>query len=155
MTAKPSEVRGGAAATVDHFIAIAAKLIRLMERETRLLTEMRPGEVAPLLEEKARLIQAYEDKAREFRDAPERLSGITAALREEFERIVRRFDAALTRNANALLAAQEANQRLLKAIVDAVAEKTAGTPSYAPDGALRKPHKSASHGVSLTLNQEL
>ena len=50
---------------------------------------------------------------------------------------------------------EEANERLLKAIISAATESRADTQTYSSDGALRQDGKGKSEGVSLALNQEL
>ncbi len=146
---------GGPSAFVNGLIAVASRLVRLLETETSLLRNMRPGAISELQEEKMRLIRGYESMASEIRDDPARLAAITDAARQELRDAVKQFEKAAEDNALALAAAQDANERLLKAIVQAAAEKTADTKTYASDGGLRKNRKPDTHGVSLTLDQEL
>ncbi len=145
----------GPAGFVDGLIAVASRLVRLLETETALLRDMRPGAIRELQEEKMRLIRGYESMASEIRDDPARLEAISDAARQELRGAVNHFEQAAEDNARALAAAQDANERLLKAIVQAVTEKTADTKTYASDGGLRKQGRPDAHGISLTVNQEL
>ena len=146
---------GGPTDFVDGLIAVAGRLVRLLEIETSLLRDMRPGAIRELQEEKMRLVRGYESMASEVRDDPARLAAVTDAARQELRDAVSQFENAAEDNARALAAAQDANERLLKAIVQAATEKTADTKTYASDGGLRKNGKPDKQGVSLTINQEL
>jgi flagellar biosynthesis/type III secretory pathway chaperone len=140
---------------VNGLIAVASRLVRLLELETSLLRDMRPGAISELQDEKMRLVRGYESMASEIREDPERLAAISDAARQELRNAVSLFEEAAENNARALAAAQDANERLLKAIVQAATDTTADTKTYASDGGLRKNGKRDTKGISLTINQEL
>lgn len=155
MQANALSETGGQTSFVNGLIAVASRLVRLLETETSLLRDMRPGAIGELQEEKMRLIRGYESMASEIRDDPARLAAISSAARQELRDAVSQFELAAESNASALAAAHEANERLLKAIVQAATQNTADTKTYASDGGLRTNRKPDTQGISLTLNQEL
>lgn len=139
---------------IDGLVAVASRLVHLMERETAILREMRPGDIGSMQEEKLRLIRGYESMVSELREDPSRIAAVSEAVRHELRETVIRFEEAAATNARALTAAQEANERLLKAIVDAAAAQTANNPTYVADGGLRKAPRADAKGVSMALDQE-
>ncbi len=145
----------GQSGFVNGLIAVASRLVRLLELETSLLRDMRPGAIRELQEEKMRLVRGYESMASEIRDDPARLAAISEVARAELRDAVSQFEKSAEDNALALAAAQDANERLLKAIVQAATEKTADTKTYASDGGLRRNGKRDTQAISLTINQEL
>lgn len=140
---------------IDDLIEIASRLIAVMEKETALLRDMRPKEIVSFQEEKARLIRGYEEKTKALRAEPAQIAAITGAIKQELTLTIRHFEHAAELNAKALAAAKEANERLLKAIINAATESRADTQTYSSDGALRRAGNGKSEGVSLALNQEL
>lgn len=140
---------------IDDLIEIASRLIAVMEKETALLRDMRPKEIISFQEEKARLIRGYEEKTKALRAEPAQIAAITGAIKQELTLTIRHFEHAAELNAKALAAAKEANERLLKAIINAATESRADTQTYSSDGALRRAGNGKSEGVSLALNQEL
>ena len=145
----------GQSGFVNGLIAVASRLVRLLELETSLLRDMRPGAIRELQEEKMRLVRGYESMASEIRDDPARLAAISEVARAELRDAVGQFEKSAEDNALALAAAQDANERLLKAIVQAATENTADTKTYASDGGLRRNGKRDTQGISLTIDQEL
>lgn len=139
---------------IDGLVAVASRLVHLMERETAILREMRPGDIGSMQEEKLRLIRGYESMVNELREDPSRIAAVSEAVRQELRETVIRFEEAAATNARALTAAQEANERLLKAIVDAAAAQTAHNPTYVADGGLRKAPRADAKGISMALDQK-
>lgn len=146
---------GGQSGFVNGLIAVTSRLVRLLELETSLLRDMRPGAIRELQEEKMRLVRGYESMAAEIRDDPARLAAITDIARQELHDAVSQFEKSAEDNAFALAAAQDANERLLKAIIQAATENIADTETYARDGGLRRNGKRNAPSISLTINQEL
>ncbi len=154
MTAQTQDQATDADATVNGLIQIASRLVELMERETQLLRAMRPSDIVGMQDDKARLVAAYQERSRELRADPSHLAMVRPVLKQELRQALEHFEEASEANGRALAAAREANERLLRAIVDAVAGRQAQSHAYASDGGLAS-NNGKSKGVSITLNQEL
>jgi hypothetical protein len=100
-------------------IAITGRLVELMNREIEMLRAMRPRDIEALQEEKAALARLYEQQVAALRDDPRRLTVLEPILQQELRATTDAYDSAIRRNAQALRAARDANEALLKAIVDA------------------------------------
>ena len=141
--------------SVDGLIDVASRLITLLGRETALLREMKITEIAALQEEKLKLTRAYEARMRALNKSGDELAAIDQAIRDELRATVNRFEDAASANAIAVHAAQEANQRLMQAIVDIVTERRGRTEGYAADGTATTGDARPREGVALTLDERL
>ncbi|MDH3236369.1 MAG: hypothetical protein OEQ29_22835 [Alphaproteobacteria bacterium] len=141
--------------SVDGLIDIASRLITLLGRETALLREMKIAEIVALQEDKLKLTRAYEARMRALNKSGDELAAVDQAIRDELRATVNRFEDAAAANAIAVHAAQEANQRLMQAIVDIVSEQRGRTEGYAADGTATATDARAREGVALTLDERL
>ncbi|MGQ0662594.1 MAG: hypothetical protein ACT4P2_03200 [Pseudomonadota bacterium] len=123
-------------ARVNDLLALAGRLITLMNRENDLLRAMQPSRISELVHEKVRLARAYAAKVDELRRAPELFAALDHAVREEILEVTNRFDAAVQANERALRAAKDANERVIKAIVEAASAYTTTLSNYSPRGAV-------------------
>ncbi len=142
---------------VEALIHIASRLVSVLEREVSFLREMKSSEVAGLQPEKMQLVVAYEDHVRALASAPDILENVSPALHDEFTTVAERFDAAMTENRRALTAANETQNRFLKAVVKAAQEKKDTFNPYSQQGTVvagGKP-KGAPSALSLTLNSHI
>ncbi len=154
MTVETKAVANVSALSVDGLIEVASRLIQVMTEETEILRDMRPGDIKELQEEKSRLSRVYEDKLRELRENPASLASMKPSLHRELQRVLGRFGTTVEANAAALKAAATANERLLRIIVDAVAEQRADTPGYSRHGTAAHANGTPTN-VSISLNQQL
>lgn len=141
--------------SVDGLIDVASRLITLLGRETALLREMKIVEIAALQDEKLKLTRAYEARMRALNKSGDELAAVDQAIRDELRATVNRFEDVAAANAIAVHAAQEANQRLMQAIVDIVSEQRGRTEGYAADGTATATDARPREGVALTLDERL
>ncbi len=140
---------------IEALIAVGSRLIELMEREIAILRDMRPGDVASLQGEKDALAGAYETHLAALRDEPVLLAALAPPLKDELMRVAMRLNATVAENARALEAARTANERLLKAIVDAVAAERERATGYSQTGARLRPAAGRAAPVSLSVDTRL
>ncbi len=140
---------------IEALIGVGSRLIELMEREIAILRDMRPGDVAPLQAEKDALSAAYETHLAALRDEPVLLAALASPLKDELMRVAMRLNAVVAENARALDAARAANERLLKAIVDAVAAERERTAGYSRTGARARAATGRTVPVSLSVDTRL
>lgn len=141
--------------SIDGLIEIASRLIELLGRETALLRQMKIAEIAALQEEKLALTRAYETRMRALNRNHEELQAVDQAIRDELKATINRFEDAASANAIAVHAAQDANQRLMQAIVDIVSERRGRTEGYAANGTATSKDSRAREGLALTLDERL
>ena len=141
--------------SIDGLIDVASRLITLLGRETVLLRQMKISEIAALQEQKLALTRVYEARMRELNENSGELDVIDQAIRDELRATVNRFEDAAKANAIAVHAAQEANQRLMQAIVDIVSERRGRTEGYAADGTSTVKDARPREGVALALDERL
>lgn len=135
-------------------LKVLTQLIDVLREEIRLLRLMRPGEMQSLQQDKIVLTAAYESLVREFRDKPGLLQELEPQLRERILETTARFQEVLTENAQALYAVKEANERLFRAVVQAIEDKRKEGRGYASSGTL-VPLSSALSAQPIAVNQSL
>lgn len=141
---------------IERLIHVASQLVEIMSREVALLRAMRVVEIGDLQQEKLELTSEYEGAIAALAEEPELLQAMEPALRSELAEIAARFDAAVDENARALTAVKESHDRLLQAIVDAVAEERSRQKAYTAKGALDNPRSTrCAPPISLTVDQRL
>ena len=119
---------------IEGLIQIGSRLIDLMEREIEMLRAMRAGDIRELQSDKDKLVAAYEESLAGIKDDKALIAALTPSIKEELMRIAARLNATVSANERALSAAKAANERLLKAVVDAVAADRDRTAAYARNG---------------------
>lgn len=145
----------GARSSLDGLIDIASRLITLLGQETMLLRQMKIKDIAALQDEKLALTRAYEARTRDLNEHSGDLDAVDQAIRDELRATVNRFEDAAKANAIAVHAAQEANQRLMQAIVDIVSERRGRTEGYAADGTSTIKDARPREGLALSLDERL
>lgn len=141
---------------VETLVRVTSRLIRILNHEVELLRTMRVADIETLQDEKTALTVAYEDCVRALEGEPAVLEAMEPALRQELGALAVRLDGALAENARALNAVRESHDRLLKSIVDAVAESRARHKGYGSSGTdLRRPSGRKAAPLSLTFDRRL
>jgi hypothetical protein len=144
------------AARMRDLIVVAGRLITLVSEETRLLESYQLNDIAALQEEKARLARVYTGLVRDMKRDPELLAAVDKAVREELSEVLQRFSAAAEANANALMAARTANERVMRVIIEAASAQQNVVTGYSRAGTLPPPSRAAAaRPLSLSVNQRL
>ncbi|MCK6453891.1 MAG: hypothetical protein L6R19_24000 [Alphaproteobacteria bacterium] len=125
-----------AKAQVDDLIETSARLIELMEQETLLLKAMKASEIGKGQAEKDRLARSFEAKLRQLAGDAPAMAALAPALRQELGGAMGRFRATMRANELALRAAREANERVVRAILDAAQSQAAPAHAYSASGKL-------------------
>ncbi|MFO0997574.1 MAG: hypothetical protein U1F33_12915 [Alphaproteobacteria bacterium] len=136
-------------------IAVTSRLIDLMGREIELLRSMRPREIESLQADKAGLTRTYVEYVAQLQSEPSRLGAVEPIVRDELRRITERFEESVAENARALRAASEANNRLIKAIIEAAGQVETRHAGYTSTGTSPDRQSGKARGLSLTVNQQL
>ena len=144
------------AARMRDLIVVAGRLITLVTEETRLLESYQANDIGQLQDEKARLSRIYVSLVRDLKRDPELLAAVEKAVREELTDVLKRFEAAAEANTNALNTAREANERVIRAIVDAAAAQQTTVAGYSRAGTPPAPSRAAAaRPLSVSVNQRL
>jgi hypothetical protein len=144
------------AARMRDLIVVAGRLITLVTEETRLLEAYQTNDISPLQDEKARLSRLYVGLVRDLKRDPELLAAVEKAVREELTDVLHRFEAAAEANTNALNVARDANERVMRAIIDAAAAQQNTVAGYSRAGTLPAPSRTAAaRPLSMSVNQRL
>lgn len=140
-----------ATGNVETLIRVTSRLIGVLNHEVEMLRAMRIQEIEKLQDEKSMLTTAYENCVRALKADPSALAALEPALRQELDALARRFDDALSDNARALNVVRESHDRLLAAIVDAVASKRASQKGYGANGSFDQ-RRTGRTAPTLSLN---
>lgn len=144
------------AARVRDLIAIAGQLITLVNEETRLLETYQANDIANLQDEKARLSRLYAGLVRDIKKDPELLAAVEKAVRDELKEVLHRFEAVAEANANAINLARAANERVMRAVIEAANVQQNAVSGYSRAGTLATPSRTAAaRPLSLSINQRL
>ncbi len=115
---------------VKALIALTEELSAILERENGALRARRPGELAPLQAEKARLAAAYAEAIRDVASDRAAIGAAGEALLSSLKEITREFEGRAGEQRALLAAAMETGEGVMRAIA-AEAGATA-KPAYGP-----------------------
>lgn len=138
---------------MESLIAVASRLIELMDREVEILRAMRPAEIESLRDEKFNLIAVYEDHYRALASNKDALALVAPTLQQEFADVAQRFAKAMAENGRALTAAKVAHERMMNAIVEAVQANRKSGSGYSASGSAEQ--GTAASPMSLSLDCRL
>ncbi len=144
----------GEPARVTQLLSVTSRLIGVLEREIDMLRDMKPSEMQQLQQDKIVLAAAYEAAVRELNADPAELEVVAPAVREELRETTERFHAALAANEQALRAAKEATDRLLKYMV-AEADRQRGQANAYSARAGKAVAVTSGAALSLSVDQRL
>jgi len=113
---------------------IAGRLADLMARELDILRSPHPGEIAGLQEEKAALVDALTPTFEAVREKPDLVRQAAPGVRQAIKTAITRLRAVSDENVRAIRVAKMFNERLIRALGEALAEQTA-PPAYTASGA--------------------
>ena len=119
---------------IESLVRVGSRLVELMEREIEMLRDMRPGELETLQVEKTALVVAYEESLAAIKDDPKLIAACAPPIKDELMRVAAKLNATVAANERAITAARAANERLLKAVVDAVAADRDRAAGYSRNG---------------------
>ena len=132
---------------------IIEDLTSLMSEEVRLLRAMQVREFSALQKRKLALTRDYEVQTKVLREDRAFAASLGPRIRGEMRDLMERLHAIMDDNAAAILAAQEMNHRVARAIVAAVQEQKPENSIYSAAGGLSK--SKAAPPVSLQFDQSL
>ncbi|WP_119168020.1 hypothetical protein [Algihabitans albus] len=144
----------GETGRVTQFLNVTSRLIDVLEREIKMLRSMKPAEMQQLQHDKIVLAAAYEAAVRGLNADPAELELVAPAIRAELRETTERFHGALAANEQALRAAKEATDRLLKHIV-AEAERQRGQANAYSARAGKAVSLNSGDALSLSVDQRL
>lgn len=123
-------------------LAITSRLIACMEREIELLRTLQPKELRRLQEDKTALADAYRAFVLALKEPDEAADSVNDVLREELAEATERFQATLADNLRALRAMRDVNERVMRAVVQALEEPRIQVTGYNQRGALKRGRRS-------------
>ncbi len=123
---------------MTELLAITSQLIGCMERELELMRSLKPTELRQLQMDKVALADAYQAFTMALKEPGEDLSSVNSALRDELTEATERFQAAVQDNLRALKAMRNVNERVMRAVVQALDEKRAAVTGYNNRGTVTK-----------------
>ncbi len=125
---------GAANGPVLELIEIVKDLTAVMAQEVMLLRAMQIREFGALQERKNFLVDAYERLSHGLRKDPAFGATLDPLLRQELRELLEDMQSTLSHNEAAIRAARAANERLAKAIVEAVGQKKSEAGGYSSKG---------------------
>lgn len=131
---------------VADLLAITSRLIMCMEREVELLRSIKPKELKQLQHDKSALADAYRAFVLALKEPESHLELVNEALKEELVEATERFQASLQDNLRSLRAMRDVNERVMRAVVQALEEPRVEVTGYNNRGALRKGRRQAAIG---------
>ena len=127
----------------EGLIQAASRLTALLERENEHLSKCDVAGVAALHDEKQALTQAYCLHVHELKKEPAKLAVVTQVVRDEVKKIMAQFDEVCSINERRLNAVREANDRVMKVIIDAANQQAPRVSGYSRTGAAARPYGSS------------
>ena len=127
-------------------LAITSRLIACMEREIELLRTLQPKELRRLQSDKTALADAYRAFVLALKEPDEAADSVTDVLRDELAEATERFQATLADNLRALRAMRDVNERVMRAVVQALEEPRVLVTGYNQRGALKRGRRAPAIG---------
>lgn len=127
-------------------LAITSRLIACMEREVELLRTLKPKELRQIQSDKATLADAYRAFVLALKEPDVAADAVTDLLKDELIEATERFQATLQDNLRALRAMRDVNERVMRAVVQALEEPRLQVTGYNQRGALRRNRRQAAIG---------
>jgi hypothetical protein len=106
---------------VTILMALMKRLVQVMDHERAILKSMRLDTLPDLQDEKAALAEAYEIELARLRCSADALAALEPHVRAELHEAMRSFQESVSTNLQALTAAQEVIERVLRTISGSVA----------------------------------
>ncbi len=135
-------------------IDLTGRLTAIMNQEIELLRAMRASDIGALQEEKVKLATSYASIFQAVRKTPSMVKNAAPQLREALKQATARLKATLDDNLLAVHAAKDVNERLIRAISDAVTQTKAAAPVYTATGSTA-PAAAAAGAVSLAIDHHV
>jgi flagellar biosynthesis/type III secretory pathway chaperone len=127
----------------DALISTASRLTAILERENECLAKCDMTGLSGLLEQKQSLTQAYCLHVHELRKEPAKLAVATKVVRDEIKKVMARFEEVCAVNERRLKGMREANDRVMKVIIDAANQQMPQATGYSRTGAAARPYGSS------------
>jgi hypothetical protein len=138
---------------MTELLAITSQLIGCMERELEMMRSLKPTELKQLQFDKVALADAYQAFTMALREPGEDISAVSQALRDELIEATEKFQTAVQDNLRALKAMRDVNERVMRAVVQALEEKRAAVTGYDNRGAVTKTRRSAAPACPVAVQQ--
>ena len=109
---------------VTILMTLMKRLVQVMDHERAILKSMRLDALPDLQDEKVALAEAYEIEVGRLRCSPEALASLEPHVRAQLHDAMRSFQESMSVNLQALVAAREVVERVLRNIGDSLARGT-------------------------------
>lgn len=119
-------------------LAITSRLIACMEKEVELLRNLQPQELRRLQQDKTALADAYRAFVLALKEPDMATESVNDVLRDELAEATERFQASLADNLRALRAMRDVNERVMRAVINALEEPRVQVTGYNQRGALKR-----------------
>lgn len=129
-------------------LAVTSQLVHAIRRETAALREMRIGELEPLQNEKARLIELYRASLERLRTGAARITQEEES-RGELRAVTAELADAAAENERLLRASRTATERVVRVVVDAVRKHRNASGGYTAEARTRRGPGCAINGVTI------
>jgi flagellar biosynthesis/type III secretory pathway chaperone len=139
---------------LEEVLDVTQRLTTLLEREVELLKSLKPQEIRELQKPKTEMSATYERLIRQLREKAPSLANVDPKLKERVRQATVRFQIALADNERSIRAVKTVSERLMRAVVAAVAERKSGTPAYSRAG-LAAGGAATAKSVSFAVNRQL
>lgn len=143
-----------ATSQIDTLIELSGRLARLLESESEHLRAMRLSDLAELQEEKAKLAAAYAGAFESVRDNPSAVREAEAGLRAALKDATGGLRETIGANVRAITAAKTINERLVRALSEAVASTLMPLAAYTATGGTA-PASSLAGQVPLAIDNQI
>ncbi len=120
--------------SIEELIDLTKRLTEVMAKESEILRGMRPSEIAPLQTEKAALSHTYSDAVSAANSNASRVASARLDLRERLARATARLQDTMADNLRTITIARAFNERLVRALGEAVTENRHPATAYTADG---------------------
>ena len=141
---------------VNDLIFIAGRLDELLERENAALERHDADSVGDLLDEKRKLVRAYEIRLRGFEEDPASLKEVDETTRDELADLGTRLTEQMEQNARMLEVAVETSRAVVDSIVEGAKAQQSGATTYTSGAtAAAERTRPGARGAALTVDQTL
>jgi len=140
---------------IEGMLEVVQRLSTLLATEIDAVRERTPQRVADLAAEKEYLALTYSDQVKALKSNPGMLAKAEESRLGRLRGAIDGFRRVVNENARVLGTAKTANERFIKAVSEAVSERTRPAVTYSKSGVLGLTSRGSAGGLSIALDQSV
>ena len=134
---------------VEQLIILTERLTGLIERETNLLKERRPNEIADFQDERSKLSNLYAQEMELIKHNASLIEGAPTNLKQELKDLTGTFHSRLDEHKAYLTRIRSVTEGMVRAVADEISKKNKADAGYGKDGKVHTAERPAAASIAV------